>query len=164
MICLGCGKKGHRVANCPNPQAANLAENETASFICFSEHLEEKPGLQEAPIGIDFQEDVMENQVTPQETNSMETEIAAFLQDDDHEAVDGEAYATGITTHQAVQQGKAVLDCGATRSIGSVKALEQLMAVNMATYMGTHGSSKWISRTAPCSASATRPWTSAPRQ
>ena len=30
MICLGCGKKGHRVANCPNPQAANLAENETA--------------------------------------------------------------------------------------------------------------------------------------
>ncbi|CAE6972698.1 unnamed protein product [Symbiodinium sp. KB8] len=110
MICLGCGKKGHRVANCPNPQAANLAENETASFICFSEHLEEKPGLQEAPIGIDFQEDVMENQVTPQETNSMETEIAAFLQDDDHEAVDGEAYATGITTHQAVQQGAGAAD------------------------------------------------------
>ncbi|CAE7233664.1 RE1 [Symbiodinium sp. CCMP2592] len=91
LICMGCGRKGHRVANCPNPQnppSAQMAENETASFICYSEG----PAAQET------------------------------------------AYATGITTREAVQQGKAVMDCGATRSIGSVLALEKLMEMNIAQH------------------------------
>ncbi|CAE7221956.1 unnamed protein product [Symbiodinium sp. CCMP2592] len=91
LICMGCGRKGHRVANCPNtpnPPSAQMAETETASFICYSEG----PAAQET------------------------------------------AYATGITTREAVQQGKAVMDCGATRSIGSVQALEKLMEMNIAQH------------------------------
>ena len=142
MICLGCGKKGHRVANCPNPQAANLAETETASFICFTELLEENPAApqaedldtEEALAVAFYPEEITEDPLRPPVAHLDAKETAAFLQDDEYGTVDGEAYATGISTQQAVQQGKAVLDCGATRSIGSVKALEQLMAVNVAAY------------------------------
>ncbi|CAE7632904.1 unnamed protein product [Symbiodinium sp. CCMP2456] len=104
LICLGCGKKGHRVANCPNPQAANLAENETASFICFSEHLE-------APETEILETSEKESEVPT--ADCVETETASYLREKQPGQVDGEAYATGITTQEA---------------------LEQLMAVNVAAY------------------------------
>ena len=34
------------------------------------------------------------------------------------------------TTHQAMTEGKAVIDGGATRNLGSVTALETLMNIN----------------------------------
>ena len=40
-----------------------------------------------------------------------------------------QARATEVTTAQAVEQGKCVIDCGATRTIGSVKAIETMMAI-----------------------------------
>ena len=43
-----------------------------------------------------------------------------------------EALAAHISTAEAVTQGKAVLDSGATRTIGSVAAIESLMALNHA--------------------------------
>ncbi|CAE7909788.1 unnamed protein product, partial [Symbiodinium necroappetens] len=137
------GAKGQGKGNNPRRnQAANLAENETASFICFSQLLEEAPAALATEIIMEAgdQHDVV-SETNPLEfligPPMMEThmeETAAFLQDGGQEAVGGEAYVTGITTREAVQQGKAVLDCGATRSIGSVTALEQLMAVNVAAY------------------------------
>ena len=36
----------------------------------------------------------------------------------------------GLTSEEAMRQGKAILDGGATRTFGSVVALEQLMSVN----------------------------------
>ncbi|CAE7192708.1 unnamed protein product, partial [Symbiodinium necroappetens] len=41
------------------------------------------------------------------------------------------ALGTGIPTSMAMQQGKCVVDSGATKSIGSVTALEQLMQQNL---------------------------------
>ena len=39
-MCLRCQKKGHRAANCPlPPPTAHMAQEETASFICYAEDL-----------------------------------------------------------------------------------------------------------------------------
>ena len=46
------------------------------------------------------------------------------------------AYAAGISTLEAVRQGKAVLDGGATRTLASVEAMEAIMRLNE----GKHGS------------------------
>ncbi|CAE7455783.1 RE1 [Symbiodinium sp. CCMP2592] len=48
------------------------------------------------------------------------------------------AYATGITTAEAVQQGKAVIDGGATRTLASVPAMEAIMSLNNQKY-GNNG-------------------------
>ena len=46
-----------------------------------------------------------------------------------------------ISTAQAMEQGKAVIDGGATRTVGSVKAVETLMNLNQ-NFNGTQGLSK----------------------
>ena len=48
------------------------------------------------------------------------------------------ASGTMISTREAVAQGKAVIDGGATKTLGSVAALEQVMALNQAKH-GIHG-------------------------
>ena len=48
------------------------------------------------------------------------------------------ASGTLISTREAVEQGKAVIDGGATKTLGSVTALEQVMALNQAKH-GVHG-------------------------
>ena len=125
LICLRCQKKGRRAANCPlPPPSANLANEETASFICYAEGpITEN----EHPIP----EDLVELTAT-QAAHLMKKEAMAFIgymEDSvpEHES----ALATGITTSEAVAQGKAILDCGATRSIGSVHAIERLMEMNI---------------------------------
>ncbi|CAE7853715.1 RE1 [Symbiodinium sp. KB8] len=40
------------------------------------------------------------------------------------------AYATGLTTAEAVKQGMAVIDGGATRTLASVSAMEAIMSIN----------------------------------
>ena len=40
----------------------------------------------------------------------------------------------GLTTGEVVSQGKAVLDGGATRTLGSVAALEKIMEINQRTH------------------------------
>lgn len=56
-----------------------------------------------------------------------------FAQDERPHTEEALASDAGPTTPEVVQQGKAVLDGGATRTIGSVKALECLMNLNMQT-------------------------------
>ena len=85
MTCLGCGKVGHRIANCPHPKQSAKATDqvaETSSFICYAD------GEPEA------------------------------------------AYVTGLTTAEAVKNGMAVIDGGATRTLASVPAMEAIMSIN----------------------------------
>ena len=88
IICLRCGKAGHKAAVCPAPvPQASVAE--MAPFICFAQD-----GTREA------------------------------------DAWSLQARHSKPTTCDAVASGKAVIDCGATKSIGSVLALEQLMKLS----------------------------------
>ena len=89
MTCLSCGKKGHRMSNCPQGAATTKPrDKESAPFVCYAGEADHKES-QEAALG------------------------------------------TGIPTSVAMQQGKCVVDSGATKSIGSVAALEQLMKQNL---------------------------------
>jgi len=47
---------------------------------------------------------------------------------------DPQAWATGLSTSDAVAQGMGVLDGGATKTLGSVQAIEHLMAKNQAKH------------------------------
>ncbi|OLP95919.1 hypothetical protein AK812_SmicGene21911 [Symbiodinium microadriaticum] len=89
MTCMGCGKIGHRIANCPDKNKAHAAENhEAAPFVCFAE---------QALVG-------------SQGSGSSEP---------------------GPTTAEAVQGGWGVIDGGATRTLGSVQAIEAVMKQNV---------------------------------
>ena len=89
MICLGCGVKGHRVANCPNKNKSeamhtNDAENhdkQHAPFVCYAE--------------------------------TSESALTVFP-----------------STSQAVNEGYAIIDGGATKTLGSVHAVEALLRKN----------------------------------
>ena len=90
IVCMSCGKMGHRKANCPSSTAASSRrEPESAPFVCYAG----------GP----------EGRAEPES-----------------------ALGTNVPTADAIAQGKCVVDCGATRSIGSIKALEQLMSQNIA--------------------------------
>ncbi|CAE7797952.1 unnamed protein product, partial [Symbiodinium sp. CCMP2456] len=88
MICLGCGVKGHRVANRPNKKSeamqateASGGETQHAPFVCFAE--------------------------------DCESALTVFP-----------------TTSQAVEEGYAIIDGGATKTLGSVHAVEALLRKN----------------------------------
>ena len=58
------------------------------------------------------------------------TEEAPFVCYMDETNAEEKAYSTGISTTEAMNEGKAILDGGATRTLASVTALEALMKVN----------------------------------
>ncbi|CAE7358286.1 nphp3 [Symbiodinium sp. CCMP2592] len=107
MICLNCGQKGHRASNCKNaPSNPPKRDKESAPFVCYAEEAEiNKLPAPEAP-------------------------MVGYAKASDEQAPTESALGTGVPTAVAVQQGKCVVDSGATRSIGSVKALEHLMRRN----------------------------------
>ena len=71
------------------------------------------------------------NCTQPQAANHVDEESAAFtFYTELQEEPQDEALVAAPTTSQAVESGKAVLDSGATRSIGSIAALEKVMALN----------------------------------
>ncbi|CAE7582483.1 RE1 [Symbiodinium sp. CCMP2592] len=110
--CLGCGQKGHRVANCPNKATATAAsaeasgEPQQAPFVCFMDA-------------------VIDDQATMQKDQG----FVGYAE---------EAYATGttttkdpqLTTAEAVRRGMCVIDGGATQTIGSVMAIEAILDRN----------------------------------
>ena len=100
MVCLKCGRVGHRAANCPTKavtnQQAQMGEEEPtehAPFICYSE----------------------------QALSS--TEVAAYL-----------------TTQEAVRDGWCVVDGGATKTLGSITAIQHILDKNQRE----HGQSRLL--------------------
>eukprot|EP00439_Symbiodinium_sp_Y106_P064057 s2932_g10.t1 len=126
LDCLRCGKKGHPAANCPHkpigdgPAQAHMTagdDNQHAPFVCYT--------------------------ATPNQEQD-ETFIEAILHDNfvgyatelGYQAENHEK-ASGLTTKEAVSRGYAVVDGGATQTIGSVAALEAALQQNRQK----HGSS-----------------------
>lgn len=126
--CLGCGQKGHRVANCPNKAPATAASTDStrggsdgdrqqAPFVCFAEEVR----TSEAPGPL------------PEEN------FVGFVQEAcSAEPPSGPPAETKLSTIEAVRRGMCVIDGGATQTIGSVTALEAIMARNRAK-RGTSG-------------------------
>ena len=128
LDCLRCGRRGHRAANCPHkpigdgPSQANLAqagssssEPQQAPFVCY---LDEAMAGNKDEIG--------------------EESLTNFVGYATEECLQTTNAAAAISTSEAVAQGMAVIDGGATQTIGSVKALEAVLAKNRQKY-GTSG-------------------------
>ena len=114
--CLRCGR-AHRTADCPSK--GNSSEEKTLE----AEHLAEFTFYQQG----DNAEDIAAttplantHQESPDEQHDFYNEV--FV-------VEGGQH---VTTEMAIQHGKAILDPGATRSMGSLHAVEALLNVNMA--------------------------------
>ncbi|CAE7028551.1 unnamed protein product [Symbiodinium sp. CCMP2592] len=103
MTCLACGKVGHRAAHCPNPPkpAGTQAANSAE---------------EEAPF-VCF-------------STAPEEEHGCNYYSDEIEPQAAWSVATPMTTHDAVKAGYAVIDGGATKTLGSVTALENILAIN----------------------------------
>ena len=116
LDCLRCGKRGHRAANCPiKPVAANAESSrhpdgekpQQAPFVCYLHPVD--PETEEAYNG--------------------------FAQGEFTEGHE-QAYHSGLrqelpTTQEAVREGMAVIDGGATQTIGSVAAVEAVLLNNL---------------------------------
>ncbi|OLP94111.1 hypothetical protein AK812_SmicGene23906 [Symbiodinium microadriaticum] len=106
--CLRCGVKGHRVAQCPHKPLketqgqGNLADTSSAD-------------KQQAPFVC--------------YTNS----VAGYVSETDQPAaLSASPVSEGLTTAEAVKLGMAVVDGGATQTIGSATAIEAVMKGNAA--------------------------------
>ena len=101
VTCLKCGGD-HRTSNCPRPSttATSAVAEHSAPFICYAE-----AGLADL--------ETNHSAMASSETKAVHDPLKA-----------------PPTTSQVVQQGKAVLDGGATRTLGSVVALERVMEIN----------------------------------
>ena len=121
--CLRCWAKGHRVANCPHKP---LGEQKGQS------NMAETSGA--------------ENQQAPFVCYS--DAVAGFVSETNgHTALSAEERDLGLTTAEAVRRNMAVVDGGATQTIGSAAAVEAVMQGNTAK-RGTSGL-KSVDNTSP---------------
>ncbi|OLQ14646.1 hypothetical protein AK812_SmicGene1202 [Symbiodinium microadriaticum] len=112
--CLRCGVKGHRVAQCPHKP---LKETQGQSNLAESSSGDK----QQAPFVC--------------YTNS----VAGYVSETGQPAaLSASSVSAGLTTAEAVKQGMAVVDGGATQTIGSAIAIEAVMKANAAK-RGTSG-------------------------
>ena len=103
MTCLACGKVGHRAANCPNPPKSTGSQ---------SAHSAEES----APF-VCFCSAPEEEQMHNYYSDELDYQAAWSAE-------------TPMTTQEAVKTGYAVIDGGATKTLGSVTALENILAIN----------------------------------
>ena len=107
VTCLRCGGE-HRTANCPKPagQTAVSAETQSAPFICFA--------------GKENSENLVER------ASQDSVAVAWAGEDMRHWGGLWHEWDPPDLHSNAVLQGKAVVDGGATKTLGSVMALEQV--------------------------------------
>ena len=110
MTCLKCGKMGHRAANCPSKGQQAQVANEEEDGEC-------------APF-VCYNEIHLATEVTPDKIEHGEILVASPL----------------MSTSQTMRQGYGVLDGGATRTLGSVKAIQTVLDINQAK----HGTTKLL--------------------
>ncbi|OLP96604.1 hypothetical protein AK812_SmicGene16103 [Symbiodinium microadriaticum] len=109
MTAKRCGVKGHRVAQCPHKP---LGEYKGQSNLAETGDTEP----QQAPFVC------------------YANKLAGFASSaEDHAAWSAEEANNALSTAEAVKRGMAVLDGGATQTIGSVAAVEAVMLRNQAT-------------------------------
>ena len=123
IACLRCGGP-HRVAECPQPSKPSAAvATEEAPSACYADDLEVKNVLV-----LSDEEATDTNQVLAEPAM---TEYDQVLVNDLVESgFIGGQVGRPLTTQEAVAQGKAVLDGGATKTLGSVRAIEKVMQLN----------------------------------
>ena len=109
--CLKCGSRSHRTSDCPQAreESKGMRAEELAEFTYFHEDSQVYDN--------DHQHD--DNQVSAEQHEPMDTEVHEIFS-----AWDGQKRSTD----QAIQEGMAVLDSGATRTMGSAHAVEQLLS------------------------------------
>ncbi|CAE7511973.1 unnamed protein product, partial [Symbiodinium pilosum] len=112
LTCLRCGQTGHRAANCPAPQPKEgNRKAEMAPFVCYTStpdaEQSQDQGLDDSPC-VCF---------------TCGPSLEQALQS-------GQMPETSMTTSEALNMGKAIIDCGATKSLGSVYALEKVMQLS----------------------------------
>ncbi|CAE7675497.1 GIP [Symbiodinium sp. CCMP2592] len=100
MTCLRCGRTGHRVANCPDPPTAAAKSAEPVAATSSFVCFCDQPQA------------LTVEQSAEDNTNDMQ------------------AMMSGISTADAVSQGKAVIDGGATKTLASINAMERIMQLN----------------------------------
>ena len=101
MTCLACGKIGHRAANCPSKSTGSQSANSAEESAPF---------------------------VCFSTTPEQEDPVTYYL--DEPECQAAWSAETPMTTHEAVKAGYAVVDGGATKTLGSVTAIENILAIN----------------------------------
>ncbi|CAE7790042.1 RE1, partial [Symbiodinium sp. CCMP2456] len=127
LDCLRCGKKGHRAANCPHKpigdgpsaqanlaQASSSGEPQQAPFVCYM--------------------DQAEAQNTEETTTLPMNNFVGYVTEEAFQTGAPEAPEGPPTTSEAVARGMAVIDGGATQTIGSVRALEAVLNQNRKKY------------------------------
>lgn len=120
---LQCGEYGHVKSECPKKEEARFAdeEEEETAHLTFHSVLVEKDDVTEFQEGDNYFQD------DDKEMESMQLEPEIFHADQRQ-----------ISTEQAVLQGKAIIDGGATRTMASMHAMEHLMT-NMKKEVGRGG-------------------------
>ena len=109
--CFKCGAMGHKAAQCPQKESAQIVDEpeQAAEFTFFNEP-----------------KDAPENDCanTPEVLEVPEMALAAGELSVSPMVFMG--HERKVSTEEAVRQGKAVIDGGATRTMGSLHALEML--------------------------------------
>ena len=125
--CFKCGAYGHKARFCPKNETAKITE-EVQEEAEFTYHTAEIYAIDESYV-FDEEETPAENEYQTWKSFGPEEENIFTA----HEFL--------ITTEQAIQQGKAVVDGGATKTMASLHALEKLAQANQQLH-GSHGLSK----------------------
>ena len=133
--CFLCGERGHVKSECPKRQSAQYTEDNEEEHVHYTFHTTEETQEGEDP---DFEQG---NNYEIDSEKGDNYFLEETYGEGSSELEPGEIFHAAkvyISTEAAVDQGKAILDGGATRTMGSLYAMERYMQ-NMQEAHGTDG-------------------------